>query len=160
MFYGRREAAVNREQDKIFMQEALVLAQQASDRGEVPVGALLVIDGAIVGRGFNQTIALHDCSAHAEILALRDAGAQTGNHRFPGATLYCTLEPCTMCAGAMLHARIERLVYAVDDPKAGAAGSVLDVVDHSALNHRVLVSSGVCESEASGLLKTFFKSRR
>ena len=151
---------MNVAQDRQFMQEALTLAEQAAGRGEVPVGAVLVNDGVIIGRGHNQTIDLHDCSAHAEIVALRDAGARTGRHRFPEATLYCTLEPCAMCAGAMLHARIERLVFAVDDPRAGAAGSVLDVLDHPALNHRVLFSTGVLEDEAGALLKRFFADRR
>ncbi len=142
------------------MQEALALARQAADLGEVPVGAVLVQNGVVAGRGFNQTIEHHDCTAHAEIIALRDAGQQNNDHRFPGATLYCTLEPCVMCAGAMVHARIERLVFAVDDPKAGAAGSVLDVLDHSALNHRVLMSSGVCADESTHLLRQFFAARR
>lgn len=151
---------MNREQDKRFMQEALALAATASRNGEVPVGAVLVQNGKVIGAGYNQTIALNDCSAHAEVVALREAGAATGQHRFVDSTLYCTLEPCAMCAGAMLHARVSRLVFAADDPKAGAAGSVLDLLDHPRLNHRVLLSSGLLEREATELLQTFFQKRR
>ncbi|MEM7081265.1 MAG: tRNA adenosine(34) deaminase TadA [Pseudomonadota bacterium] len=151
---------MDRSDDQRFMREALRLAEHAAREGEIPVGAVLVMDNTIVGRGANQTIALNDCTAHAEIMALRDAGARLNQHRFADATLYCTLEPCAMCAGAMLHARIARLVIAADDPKAGAAGSVLDVLDLPALNHRVLLSSGLMEEEASALLTTFFARRR
>lgn len=142
------------------MRQAIELAQRAADYDEVPVGAVLVHDGTVIGTGFNQTISNNDCSAHAEILALRNAGQHTGQYRFPGSTLYCTLEPCAMCAGAMLHARIERLVIAADDPKAGAAGSVVDLLDDPRLNHRVVLSCGLLEDEAAGILKTFFKQRR
>ncbi|MFK8030755.1 MAG: tRNA adenosine(34) deaminase TadA [Gammaproteobacteria bacterium] len=151
---------MSRDQDVFFMRQAIELAQRAADYDEVPVGAVLVHDGTVIGTGFNQTISNNDCSAHAEILALRNAGQHTGQYRFPGSTLYCTLEPCAMCAGAMLHARIERLVIAADDPKAGAAGSVVDLLDDPRLNHRVVLSCGLLEDEAAGILKTFFKQRR
>ncbi len=148
------------ELDKRFMAEALELAKKAGEHDEIPVGAVLVSSGKIIGRGYNQSIRHHDCSGHAEIVAFRDAGTRTGQHRFPDATLYCTLEPCAMCAGAMLHARIARLVIATDDPKAGAAGSVIDLLDHPSLNHRVLLSTGLFEDKASALLKSFFEVRR
>ncbi len=142
------------------MAEALDLARKAAEHDEIPVGAVLVSGEKVIGRGYNQTIRHHDCSGHAEIVAFRDAGNRTGQHRFPDSTMYCTLEPCAMCAGAMLHARIARLVIATDDPKAGAAGSVVDLLDHPSLNHRVLLSTGLCEEAASELLKNFFKVRR
>lgn len=151
---------MSREQDARFMAEALEQARLAEAASEVPVGAVLVQQGEIIGSGFNRTLKDHDCTAHAELVAFRDAGKRTGQHRFNDATLYCTLEPCAMCAGAMLHARIARLVIAADDPKAGAAGSVVDLLDHPGLNHRVLLSQGLMEAEASELLRRFFAARR
>ena len=146
--------------DTEWMRQALTLARQAAEAGEVPVGAVLVRDNAIIGRGFNQSIALADCSAHAEIQALRDAGRSTGEYRYPEATLYCTLEPCAMCAGALVHARIARLVYAVKDTKTGAAGSVLDLLEVPEFNHRVLGSCGVLADESAQLLTEFFRAKR
>lgn len=142
------------------MREALDLARQAEAAGEVPVGAVVVSAGAIVGRGSNRPIARHDPTAHAEIEALRAAGAALGNYRLPGCTLYVTLEPCAMCAGAMVHARVARLVYGATDPRAGAAGSVFDLVRSVALNHRLLVTGGVLAEESQALLQAFFRGRR
>jgi tRNA(adenine34) deaminase len=147
--------------DRGWMQRALELARhaEASD-GEVPVGAVLVLNGEMVGEGWNRNITLHDPTAHAEIQALRDAGRRVGNYRFPGATLYVTLEPCVMCAGAMIHARIGRVVYAATDPKTGADGSAFDLLQHERHNHRPSVHRGVLANEASELLSRFFRSRR
>jgi len=142
------------------MREALQLAEQAAMVNEVPVGAVLVRNDEIIGQGYNQCIALNDCSAHAEIMALRDAGANTKDYRFNDCTLYCTLEPCTMCAGALLHARIARCVYAAEDPAAGAAGSVLDVLDMPEFNHQVQINRGVLAEPAATLLQEFFKVKR
>ncbi len=143
------------------MQRALVLAKHAQDlHREVPVGAVLVLEGQIVGEGWNQSISGNDPSAHAEIMALRDAGQKLGNYRFPGAELFVTLEPCVMCAGAMIHARLARVVYAAADPKTGAAGSVFDTLISPLHNHRVAVEKGVLAEEASALLTGFFKNRR
>lgn len=146
--------------DKKFMQRALELARQAEAAGEVPVGAVIVKDGIIIGEGFNQPIRLHDPSAHAEMLALRAAASQVENYRLAGCTLYVTLEPCAMCMGAMVHARIGRLVYATADPRTGSAGSIMDLARHPALNHQLEVSSGVLETECAEQLRTFFRSRR
>ena len=147
--------------DMRFMQRALELARHARDEHEeVPVGAVLVLDGAIVGEGYNRNIGTHDPTAHAEIAALRDAGRRIGNHRLPGATLYVTLEPCLMCAGAIVHARVARVVYAADDPKTGAAGSVFDAQASPLHNHLVQVAKGLCADESAGLLRQFFKARR
>lgn len=147
--------------DMRFMQRALELARHARDEHEeVPVGAVLVLDGAIVGEGYNRNIGTHDPTAHAEIAALRDAGRRIGNHRLPGATLYVTLEPCLMCAGAIVHARVARVVYAADDPKTGAAGSVFDALASPLHNHLVQVAKGLCADESAGLLRQFFKARR
>jgi len=147
--------------DMRFMQRALELARHARDEHEeVPVGAVLVLDGAIVGEGWNRNIGTHDPTAHAEIAALRDAGRRVGNHRLPGATLYVTLEPCLMCAGAIVHARVARVVYAADDPKTGAAGSVFDALASPLHNHLVQVAKGLCADESAGLLRQFFKARR
>lgn len=147
--------------DETYMRRALELAAHARDaEGEVPVGAVLVIDGAIAGEGWNRNIGLNDPSAHAEILALRAAGARVRNYRFPGATLYATLEPCAMCAMALVHARVARVVYAARDPKTGAAGSVFDTLVSERHNHRVAVESGLLADESATLLRDFFRSRR
>lgn len=147
--------------DERFMRRALELARHAADaHAEVPVGAVLVLDGQTVGEGWNHNIGGNDPTAHAEIAALRDAGRRLGNYRFPGATLYATLEPCVMCAGAIVHARIARVVYAAADPKTGAAGSVFDTLLSDRHNHRVEVASGLCADEAGSLLRGFFAGRR
>jgi tRNA(adenine34) deaminase len=143
-----------------FMRAALALAQSAESAGEVPVGAVLVIDDAIVASAANSPIQLHDPTAHAEILAVREAGKRIGNYRLPQATLYVTLEPCPMCAAALVHARIARLVYAAADPKSGAAGSVMDLARDTRLNHRIEVDGGVLADEAATLLRNFFRARR
>lgn len=142
------------------MQVALALARQAQEGGEVPVGAVVVRDGVIVGRGFNRPIAATDPSAHAEIMALRDAGNCLSNYRLPECTLYVTLEPCVMCIGAIFHARIRRLVYAATDPKTGACGSVVDLPAETRLNHHLQVDAGIMALEASALLKRFFAQKR
>ena len=147
--------------DARFMQRALELARHARDEHEeVPVGAVLVLDGAIIGEGWNRNIGTHDPTAHAEIAALRDAGQRAGNHRLPGSTLYVTLEPCLMCAGAIVHARVARVMFGADDPKTGAAGSVFDALASPLHNHLVQVAKGLCADESAGLLKQFFKARR
>jgi tRNA(adenine34) deaminase len=146
--------------DAMFMREALSLALQAGREGEVPVGAIVVIDGKIAGRGYNAPIGCSDPSAHAEIQALRDAAKRTGNYRLPGATLYVTLEPCVMCAGAIMHARIARVVYGAVDPKTGACGSVVDMFAEKRLNHHAVVAGGVAADEAGKLLSEFFAKRR
>ncbi len=142
------------------MEEALRSAQRALQAGEVPVGAVVVCDRRVVGRGWNRNIADFDPTAHAEIVALREAGATVGNHRLADCDLFVTIEPCAMCAGAMVHARIRRLIYGADDPKAGAVQSVMQVLNHPQLNHRVEVRSGVLAGRCAELLQTFFKSRR
>jgi len=148
------------ELDRQFMQQALEQAQLAALAGEVPVGAVLVRDGLVISRAFNKPISDHDPSAHAEILALRQAAMADENYRLPGATLYVTLEPCTMCAGAILHARLDRIVYGATDPKTGAAGSVLDVFSSKQINHQTSVEGGVMGEECGQLLRDFFKGRR
>jgi tRNA(adenine34) deaminase len=142
------------------MREALSLAAAAAAAGEVPVGAVVTTGREVVGRGWNRSIQDADPSAHAEILALREAAAAAGNHRLTGATLYVTLEPCAMCVGAMLQARIARLVFGAYDAKAGAAGSVLDLCDHAKLNHRIEVNGGLLADEGAALLAAFFAERR
>jgi tRNA(adenine34) deaminase len=142
------------------MEEALRCAQRALDAGEVPVGAVVVCDGRIVGRGWNRNIVDSDPAAHAEIIALREAGATVGNHRLGDCDLFATIEPCAMCAGAMVHARIRRLVYGANDPKAGAAGSVLQVLNHPQLNHTIEVRRGVLAGRSAELLQAFFRNRR
>jgi tRNA(adenine34) deaminase len=142
------------------MRVALELAGQARAAGEVPVGAVVVKDGEIVGRGYNQPISAHDATAHAEIVALRDAAARLENYRLIGCELYVTLEPCVMCAGAIMHARIARLVYGAKDPKTGACGSVADPFSEPRLNHHTVVTGGVLGAESAGLLQSFFASRR
>lgn len=149
-----------RAQDRTWMAQAMVLARQAAEAGEVPIGAVIVRDGEIVGRGSNRNISLKDPSAHAEILAMREAGKTLGNHRLPGCSLYVTLEPCPMCAGAMIHARLSRVVFGADDPKTGAAGGVFDLLGDPSHNHRVEVTGGCLAEESSALLKDFFKQRR
>jgi len=142
------------------MEEALRCAQRALDAEEVPVGAVVVCDGKIVGRGWNRNITDSDPTAHAEIVALRKAGAAVGNHRLEGCDLFVTIEPCAMCAGAMVHARIKRLVYGADDPKAGAVRSVVQVLNHPQLNHKVEVRGGVLAGRSAELLQSFFRNRR
>lgn len=142
------------------MRAALDLAREGAAMGEVPVGAVVVIEGEIIGRGFNRPISSHDPTAHAEIMALRDAAQRIGNYRLGGADLYVTIEPCTMCAGAIVHARVARLFYGATEPKAGAAGSTIDVFANAGLNHRVQVTGGVLEGEAAELMSGFFKARR
>ena len=148
------------EQDRLWMAEALVLAERASSEGEVPIGAVIVKDGEIIGKGWNRNIGLNDPSAHAEILAMRDAGKRIGNHRLPGCSLYVTLEPCPMCAGAMIHARLLRVAYGASDPKTGAAGGVFDLLTHPAHNHVVSVTGACLADECSALIKAFFRDRR
>ena len=147
--------------DEELMQLAIAQAEAAELAGEVPVGAIVVsAAGNILGRGNNQVLRTSDPTAHAEIVALRSAGLALANYRLTGCTLYCTLEPCAMCAGAILHARLARLVYASPDPKAGACGSVLSVLNHPQLNHRVNVTTGPLQETSSALLTSFFRSRR
>ena len=147
-------------EDEYFMREALSLARAAECLGEVPVGALVVRDGVIVGRGFNSPIGEHDPTAHAEIAALRDAARNLENYRLPGCELFVTLEPCAMCAGAILHARIARVVYGARDPKTGVHGSVVDLFAVDRLNHHTEVVGGVLAEECGSLLSDFFAARR
>ncbi|HTL74936.1 MAG TPA: tRNA adenosine(34) deaminase TadA [Casimicrobiaceae bacterium] len=146
--------------DDQWMEQALAIARDAGTRGEVPVGAIVVRDGAIVGRGGNAPIAGSDPTAHAEIAALREAGARIGNYRLPGCALYVTLEPCAMCAGAILHARLARLVFGARDPKTGACGSVVDLFAEPRLNHHTRVTGGVAADPCAMLLGEFFAARR
>jgi tRNA(adenine34) deaminase len=142
------------------MEAALVEARLAGEAGEVPIGAVVVCEGAIVARGQNRVLRNLDPTAHAEIVALREAAAAVGNYRLAGCTLYATLEPCAMCAGALIHARLDRLVFAAADPKAGAAGSVLAVLNHPQLNHQMQVEQGILADESAELLRSFFRERR
>ncbi len=146
--------------DELWMEEALRAAQRALEAGEIPVGAVVVHQGKIIGRGWNRNIASSDPTAHAEVVALREAGTALGNHRLEGCDLFATIEPCAMCAGALVHARIERLIYGAEDPKAGAVHSVMQVLNHPQLNHLMEVRSGVLAGRCAELLQTFFKSRR
>ncbi len=149
------------EQDIAFMERALELAYRAEGEGEVPVGAVLVREGGIIGEGWNCPIGAHDPSAHAEIQALRDAGARVGNYRLPGSTLYVTLEPCPMCASALIHARVGRVVFGAYDPKGGAAGSVFHLLPpDERFNHRLECEGGVLEQACGDLLRAFFQARR
>lgn len=147
-------------QDIAYMQHALGLAARAEDEGEVPVGALVVLNGEIIGEGWNRPILNHDPTAHAEIIALRAAAAKLGNYRLTGASLYVTLEPCPMCAGAMVQARVARVVYGAPDPLAGSAGTVFNLLNAAVLNHRAAVQGGVLAAECGQRLKVFFQSRR
>jgi len=146
--------------DQDYMRLALAQAGQASAAGEVPVGAVLVKDGEVIARGFNQPIGCSDPTHHAEIAALRNAAKAIGNYRLPGCTLYVTLEPCVMCAGAMMHARIERVVFGASDPKTGACGSVVNLFEHTQLNHHTTVEGGVLAEECGTMLSEFFAARR
>lgn len=146
--------------DSDFMRAALAEAREAAGAGEVPIGAVAVLEGQIVGRGQNRVIRDMEPTAHAEIIAMRAAATALGNYRLTGCELYVTLEPCAMCAGAMVHARLARLVYGARDPKAGAAGSVLEVLNHPRLNHQMEVKPGVLEDESAALLREFFRQRR
>ncbi len=146
--------------DAIFMRQAISQAQNAWALGEVPVGAVVVKDGQVIATGFNQPIGTHDPTAHAEIMALRAAAAVLGNYRLPGCELFVTLEPCTMCSGAMMHARLARVVYGAPDPKTGACGSVVDLFAQERLNHHAEVTGGVLAEECAMLLRDFFAQRR
>ncbi|WP_041366667.1 tRNA adenosine(34) deaminase TadA [Methylophaga frappieri] len=146
--------------DHYWMQRALALAKQAEQHGEVPVGAVIVRDDLLLGEGFNQPIRLADPTAHAEIIALRHACTEQENYRLPGATMYVTLEPCLMCSGALIHARLARLVIAAREPKTGAAGSLIDCFALSGINHRVQCEFGILAEQSSELLRTFFRQRR
>ena len=146
--------------DDTFMRAALGQAQEARLRGEVPVGAVVVLDGAVVGEGFNQPIGSHDPTAHAEIVALRDAGHRLGNYRLTNATLYVTIEPCQMCVGAMVHERIARVVYGATEPKAGAIESAMRAHEHPSLNHRMTATGGILADECRAVMQEFFESRR
>ncbi len=146
--------------DVHFMQLALEQAKLAWAQGEVPVGAVVVKDGVVVASGFNQPIGRHDPTAHAEIVALRNAAEALGNYRLPGCELYVTLEPCVMCSGAMMHARLSRIVFGAPDPKTGAGGSVVNLFEHSQLNHQTSIEGGVMADECGGMLREFFAERR
>src|SRR5262252_8080251 len=147
-------------EDITWMRQALEQARLAAEAGEVPVGAVVIKDGEIVGRGHNRNLLDNDPTAHAEIVALRQAAARLGNHRLTGCTMVATIEPCAMCAGALIHARIARLVYGAADPKAGAAGSTLQVINHPGLNHRMEVTAGVLAGKCSEVLQKFFRQKR
>jgi tRNA(adenine34) deaminase len=156
----RQPKIIDRSQDQRFMREALALAAEGAVLGEVPVGAVLVQGGAVIGGGFNCPISTHDPSAHAEMVAIRAAAQAVGNYRLPGSTLYVTLEPCSMCAGLIVHSRVERVVYGATEPKAGVAMSRGEFFSQGFLNHRVLIEGGVLAQECSELLSAFFKARR
>ncbi|UQY33695.1 tRNA adenosine(34) deaminase TadA [Pseudomonas fulva] len=151
---------IDRSQDQRFMREALALAAEGAARGEVPVGAVLVQGGEVIGRGFNCPISTSDPSAHAEMVAIRAAAQAVANYRLPGSTLYVTLEPCAMCAGLIVHSRVQRVVFGASEPRAGMAVSRGQFFDQSFLNHRVLVEGGVLTEECGEVLKAFFKARR
>ncbi|MGH9827178.1 MAG: tRNA adenosine(34) deaminase TadA [Blastocatellia bacterium] len=146
--------------DEDFMREALVEASLARERGEVPVGAVVVAAGKVIGRGRNAVIAANDPAAHAEMVALRDAAAAIQNYRLTGTTLYCTIEPCAMCAGALVHARVERLVYGAADPRAGAVDTHFQICTTDFLNHRLVVERGILESECREMIQSFFRDKR
>jgi tRNA(adenine34) deaminase len=146
--------------DALFMQQAIAQARNAWELGEVPVGAVVVKDGEVIATGFNQPIGRHDPTAHAEIMALRAAAAMLGNYRLPGCELFVTLEPCVMCAGAMMHARLARVIYGAADPKTGACGSIVNLFEQEKLNHHTDVIGGVLGEECGALLKAFFAERR
>lgn len=151
---------ISAEGDRDCMRRALDLARKGASEGEVPVGAVLVRDGCIIAEGYNRPICSHDPTNHAEVIALRAGAAALGNYRLTGTTLYVTLEPCIMCAGAIVHARVGRLVFGAPDPKGGAAGSVFDVFASGKVNHRVAVEGGVMADECGGVLRAFFRARR
>src|SRR6476659_8067250 len=153
----KNTAELRSEEDATWMEQALEQARLAAVAGEVPVGALVIKDGKILGLGQNRNLRENDPTAHAEIIALRQAAAAVGNHRLTGCAMFSTIEPCSMCAGALIHARIARLVYGATDPKAGAAGSVLSVINHPSLNHQMEVTAGVLASRCSGILQDFFR---
>ncbi len=155
---ARSDAATST--DELWMEEALRCALRALEAGEVPVGAVVVCDGKVVGRGWNRNISDSDPTAHAEIVALREAGANLGNYRLGDCDLFVTIEPCAMCAGALVHARIRRLVYGADDPKAGAVHSIMQVLNQPGLNHKVEVRGGVLAGKCSEILQEFFRSKR
>jgi tRNA(adenine34) deaminase len=146
--------------DEDLMRAALELGREARSRGEVPVGALVVLDGTVIGEGFNQPIGSSDPTAHAEIVALRDAGRRIGNYRLTGASVYVTIEPCQMCVGAMIHARIARVIYGAPEPRAGAIESAMRAHEHPTLNHRMEATGGVLEAECRALVQSFFRDRR
>ncbi|RXS93452.1 tRNA adenosine(34) deaminase TadA [Silvibacterium dinghuense] len=146
--------------EEVWMREAMAEAKAAADAGEVPVGAIIVFEGEIIGRGQNRVLRDLDPTAHAEVIALREAARHRSNYRLTDCDLYTTLEPCSMCAGAIIHARIRRVAFAADDPKAGAAGSVLEVLNHPKLNHQLEISRGVMGIEAGEMLRQFFRDRR
>jgi len=156
----KKPQIIDRSRDEHFMREALALAAQGAALGEVPVGAVLVQDGQIIGRGFNCPISGHDPSAHAEMVAIRDAASRVQNYRLPGSTLYVTLEPCSMCAGLIVHSRIQRVVYGATEPKAGVAISRGQFFSQDFLNHRVLVEGDVMAEQCSETLSDFFRMRR
>jgi len=153
-------ADMRAEADARWMDHALELARQAQDAGEVPVGAVIVSGDEIIARGFNQPIGARDPTAHAEIVALRAAAASMGNYRLPGTTMYVTLEPCPMCAGAIVHARVARVVYGAADPRSGAAGSIMNLLDHPRANHRCEITGGVLADRCAEMLTGFFRERR
>jgi tRNA(adenine34) deaminase len=156
-----REAGIaSLETDELWMEEALRCARRALDIGEVPVGAIVVCEGQVVGRGWNRNISECDPTAHAEVIALRNAGAMLGNHRLSDCDLFVTIEPCAMCAGALVHGRIRRLVYGAEDPKAGAVHSIMHVLNHPGLNHRMEVLGGVLAGRCAEILQEFFRTRR
>lgn len=157
---GRVCVAGNEMNDVDYMRAAIEQAREAGACDEVPVGALVVLNGEIVGRGFNQPIGRHDPTAHAEIMALRDAASRIGNYRLPGCELYVTLEPCAMCSGAIMHARVSRVVFGARDPKTGVAGSVIDLFAEERLNHHATISGGLLADECGALLSNFFAGRR
>jgi tRNA(adenine34) deaminase len=153
--------AVDQQEERAYMEHALMLAQRAMAEGEVPVGAVVVLEGRIIGEGWNRPISTNDPTAHAEIVAMRDAAVRLGNYRLSEASLYVTLEPCPMCAGAIVHARVKRVVYAAADPKGGAAGSVFDLLPtDQRFNHQVKVEGGLLQEQSGELLRSFFRQRR
>lgn len=154
------EMTADPEADLRWMEHALTLAQRAYEAEEVPVGAMLVADGVVLGEGWNRPIAARDPTAHAEILAVREAAARIGNYRLVGSTLYVTLEPCPMCAGALIHARVKKIVFGAADPRAGACGTVFNLAQSEHLNHRIEVQGGVLSEDCAALLRRFFRDRR